>query len=900
MKSTRRLLSIILCLIMCLSLLPVSAFADASIMTAGKAGPNAQFKLYTDGKLVVNGTGNIYSIEHWTFSSDYAFSSDAVKATRSETKTLVVEQGITVIDKYAFKDCPNLTAVSLPNSLTSIGPYAFWNDQGLTKITIPGNVTTIEVGAFSGCVSLSSVTLSTGLKEISGSAFAACSSLASIVIPANVEKIDGKAFQDSGLKTVTFKGNYVSGMIAADAFANVVADVYYPVDNNTWNDLVNPMNTYKDFGGRLTWKPSAADTQTEGWVKKTVGGKDAWYYYVGGNMLINDWKAYGGEWFYFGPDGVMLQGRQKVGSDYYYFGVDGTDEKVGARLSGKHGSYFYGEDGKWQPSYSGVDDDGINYYKNGWQQPKPPSGPWFYIRNQAKVTGWLWSNGYWYYLDPTTGAMVTGWLTWNGKTYYLRPIDKAIEDGIPDREGSMIADRSATIGGQVYSFDASGALIGGMMDDNPLGYENGFRQEGPNWVFYRSNGKKAIGWELVNQYWYYFNDSGVMQTGWKKVDGVWYYLTPKTGTGDPRTSDTGKMVTGFKTINVTKEGVNTTKTYFFNSNGSLGGNGWIKVGLKWYYLKEDGVMAVGWIRDGNKWYYMSDGTSVNEAGSTIPAGEMVTGKVNTTLTSADSPGIGVHYFNASGEWVGKEGAPGTGTASSAGSWKEVSGKWYYYDVHGNKLSGWQQIDGKWYYLDPADGDAMTIGWKNISGKRYYFNSKGVELGGWQEISGNWYYLWPKHDGHFGELQTKWNQIDGEWYFMAPMTDPNPGAVQGGWHEVTAAESDGWTPGWYYLNPNHDGSYGVMQHGGWKQIGGKWYFFHDQYDGGWGKLEQGKWIPYNGEWYYVKASSNPAESWMVTGWNTIDGKKYYFNSEGIMLHDTIVDGHKLGSDGAMIS
>ena len=63
MKSTRRLLSIILCLIMCLSLLPVSAFAAANIMTAGKAGPNAQFKLYTDGKLVVNEDESMIAVE---------------------------------------------------------------------------------------------------------------------------------------------------------------------------------------------------------------------------------------------------------------------------------------------------------------------------------------------------------------------------------------------------------------------------------------------------------------------------------------------------------------------------------------------------------------------------------------------------------------------------------------------------------------------------------------------------------------------------------------------------------------------------------------------------------------------------------------------------------------------
>ena len=267
MKSTRRLLSIILCLIMCLSLLPVSAFAADDIMTSGWAGSTVQFKLYTDGKLVLNGTGTVLDMEHWSFSSTYSFADDAVKATRSETRTLVIEQGVNQIMNGVFANCPNLTSVTLPNSLTYIGEGAFENCQGLTKITIPGNVTLIDSGAFLGCSSLASVTLSTGLTTINQQAFEDCTSLGSIVIPANVASIGANAFKNSGLKTITFKGNYTSSLIAASAFTNVVADAYYPVDNNTWNDLANPMNTYKDFGGRLTWMPSSAQTQTEGWVK---------------------------------------------------------------------------------------------------------------------------------------------------------------------------------------------------------------------------------------------------------------------------------------------------------------------------------------------------------------------------------------------------------------------------------------------------------------------------------------------------------------------------------------------------------------------------------------------------------------------------------------------------------
>jgi hypothetical protein len=48
----------------------------------------------------------------------------------------------------------------------------------------------------------------------------------------------------------------------------------------------------------------------------------------------------------------------------------------------------------------------------------------------------------------------------------------------------------------------------------------------------------------------------------------------------------------------------------------------------------------------------------------------------------------------------------------------------------------------------------------------------------------------------------------------------------------------------------------------------------------------------GWWYTV------GNSW-ATGWAKLDGKWYYFYSDGYMAHDTIIDGFKLGSDGAWV-
>jgi hypothetical protein len=48
----------------------------------------------------------------------------------------------------------------------------------------------------------------------------------------------------------------------------------------------------------------------------------------------------------------------------------------------------------------------------------------------------------------------------------------------------------------------------------------------------------------------------------------------------------------------------------------------------------------------------------------------------------------------------------------------------------------------------------------------------------------------------------------------------------------------------------------------------------------------------GWWYKVD------NSWLI-GWMNIDGKYYYFSSNGYMAHDAIIDGYYLGADGAWV-
>ena len=57
---------------------------------------------------------------------------------------------------------------------------------------------------------------------------------------------------------------------------------------------------------------------------------------------------------------------------------------------------------------------------------------------------------------------------------------------------------------------------------------------------------------------------------------------------------------------------------------------------------------------------------------------------------------------------------------------------------------------------------------------------------------------------------------------------------------------------------------------------------------------------NAEWKQNSTGwwNSKGSSWSV-GWDQINGKWYYFNSDGYMVHDTTIDGYKLGSDGAWI-
>ena len=101
---------------------------------------------------------------------------------------------VTRIGQDAFRNCKELTSVTIPEGVTHIDVHAFDNCTGLKSVSLPSSLKDIGYAAFGGCVALESVTIPNGVKSIGPDAFNGCRAIKSVVIPESVTRIGDRAF----------------------------------------------------------------------------------------------------------------------------------------------------------------------------------------------------------------------------------------------------------------------------------------------------------------------------------------------------------------------------------------------------------------------------------------------------------------------------------------------------------------------------------------------------------------------------------------------------------------------------------------------------------------------------------------------------------------------------------
>lgn len=227
-----------------LMLFPCHTSAKSQPMS-GTCGANVTWTLDSAGTLTIRGTGKMDDFyqaqggEHMP--SWYEEHRDDIKSVR-------IENSVTRIGDYSFKDCGNLRTVTIADSVVSIGSCAFWGCRSLVDVSIPDGVISIGDMAFSDCRSLAGVTIPDSVTSIGDMAFSECGSLVSMSIPDGLASIEFAVFNGCKSLAEIKIPRSVKKIDCAFHYCDNLKNVYYEGSESEWDtiDVVRLYNRYHD------------------------------------------------------------------------------------------------------------------------------------------------------------------------------------------------------------------------------------------------------------------------------------------------------------------------------------------------------------------------------------------------------------------------------------------------------------------------------------------------------------------------------------------------------------------------------------------------------------------------------------------------------------------------------
>ena len=622
-------------------------------------------------------------------------------------------------------------------SSDNVAPWAEYSGQ-IKKLTIAPGITSIGDYAFYGCRSISSVTLPAALTSIGNYAFYGCTALSGkLIIPAGVTKIgEGAFFKDKKLNMIMFEGGtepIVTGYTNKSSNASFSKGVKISINNEElWESA---RNQKKWQGYKIYSKPVKVEKITLSENICNLGTKEAVKLeaeispsYAGDKTII--WKSSDESIVKVSSNGKVTSGTKSGMATVT--AISKANRKARAVCT-----FVVGEKNTW------IKKDGYYYYTNG---------------KGETVTGWaratIYGNKdnkkkYYQFFDRKTGRRRTGWVDDGEYRYYLKS------------DGTLLTGYKK-LQGKWYCFN----------NDNSLTPEEGYGAMKTGWdepaygrYFRAVSGEAVTGWCQIEGQWYYFDNNGNKLTGARKIGGKIYYLKDTVNTENGETlKNTGAKQYGEVTSGDGKHyllsGRNTNPR-----NETLNGaavTGWFED--RQYYDPATGVRASGFYEvktiNRSEYYYFDEATGNKVVNDTRyvggeefrfgPTGLLATGGIATSKKK-------YYDYDSNGKLRAKRDVisyNGRMYYDNDGTWEVIygiaciDGKYFYYDVNGERPSGtiFVAADKKTETTDPDEimycftMNGRKTGWvKDADKNKYYFRPKtGEKLTGTQCVGNIWY------------------------------------------------------------------------------------------------------------------------------------------------------------------
>ena len=132
---------------------------------------------------------------------------------------------ITEIEDDAFLDCGMLEEIDLPDGLVKLGGEAFKYCKSLVSIDIPDGVTVLGEATFKDCTALEKIELPASLQRIGEDCFENCSALTSIELPEGLLTVDDYAFRGSAITELVFPSTVTRVLAQGETHSLVTVDM---------------------------------------------------------------------------------------------------------------------------------------------------------------------------------------------------------------------------------------------------------------------------------------------------------------------------------------------------------------------------------------------------------------------------------------------------------------------------------------------------------------------------------------------------------------------------------------------------------------------------------------------------------------------------------------------------